>query len=444
MGLWRLIPVLTMLVCAALGGCGADVMRPGLSDAVRDYTSALPVIPAIEGFGIDTPAGRGGAIVRVVNLQAHGEGSLRAALETTGPRVVVFEAGGVIDLSEPVVVSEPFVTVAGETAPSPGITIIGAGIVINTHDVLLRHLRLRIGDRPDGPYPDSRDGISVLDNAASDAYTCNVIIDHCSIAWAIDEGMSNWGSRIADITYSRCIIAENLSHSLHSGGEHSKGLLVGDNARRVAVIGNLFAHNMERNPFIKGNVSALIAHNVVYNPGTAAIHFGDRERSGPALATVTGNALIPGPDTRRLLPLVRLNLDMNPQTRVHAFNNDSGGRALMRTLWAHRCWKPTPTYDAAPVRTRPLTLRAPEDTLEWVLRTAGARPQDRDSVDLRIIESVRRGDGRIIDSVAQVGGFPVHEPVYRPLNPPDAPHEHEPDGYTRLEHWLRNFAEAVE
>ena len=286
--------------------------------------------------------------------------------------MVVFEVGGIIDLADAIAISHPFVTVAGESAPSPGITLIGAGVTINTHDVVLRHLRFRIGDRPEGPVPEARDGVSVGDGNL-DAGTFNVVIDHCSVAWAMDEGMSNWGKHISDITFSRCIIAEILSHSMHPDGEHSKGLLIGDNARRVAVIGNLFAHNMKRNPFIKGNVSALIANNVIYNPGTAAIHFGDMEGSGPSLGVVLGNVLLPGPDTRRLLPLVRLQLDINPQTRVYALNNDAGGRVLMRTLWAYSGWQPILTYDASPVRVRPLSLRSPEETLEWVLRCAGAR-----------------------------------------------------------------------
>ncbi len=436
-----LFAVVGMLLVA---GCNSgSEMRPGLSDAVRDYSDSLLVVPDIEGFGVDTRAGRGGTILRVTNLNDSGEGSLRAALELPEPRTVLFEVGGGITLSEAIVISQPFVTVAGETAPSPGITLNGAGIIINTHNVLLRHLRIRVGDKPEGPPPTARDGLSVLDgNPGTDTF--NVVIDHCSIAWAVDEGMSNWGSRVSDITYSRCIIAENLSHSIHPEGEHSKGTLIGDHARRVAVVGNLYAHNMKRNPFIKGNVSALIANNVIYNPGIAAIHFGDMERSGPSLGTVIGNVLIPGPDTARLLPLVRLQLDMNPQTRVYALNNDAGGRAMMRSLWGYRGWQAVTTYDAAPVRVRPLTQRMPAETLEWVLGSAGARPRDRDTVDLRIVETVRLGTGQIIDHVTEVGDFPVVEPAYRELSVPESPHQIEANGYTVLENWLADYTAAIE
>ena len=149
-----LFAVVGMLLVA---GCNSgSEMRPGLSDAVRDYSDSLLVVPDIEGFGVDTRAGRGGTILRVTNLNDSGEGSLRAALELPEPRTVLFEVGGGITLSEAIVISQPFVTVAGETAPSPGITLNGAGIIINTHDVLVRHLRIRVGDKPEGPPPTPR------------------------------------------------------------------------------------------------------------------------------------------------------------------------------------------------------------------------------------------------------------------------------------------------
>lgn len=427
-----------------LAACKQTPMQAGLSDTVRDYATSTTIIPDMEGFGVNTPGGRGGQIIRVRNTDARGPGSLREALETQGPRIILFEAGGIIDLEDPIRISHPYATVAGETAPSPGVTVIGAGMVIETHDVLVRHLRFRIGDRLQGPAPDARDGISVYESPFPDMATYNVIIDHCSVSWAVDEGMSCWGKNIFDITFSRCIIAENLSRSLHPEGEHSKGMLIGDHARRVAIIGNLFAHNMERNPFIKGNVSALIANNVIYNPGTAAIHFGDFEKSGPSLGAATGNVLIPGPDTRRLLPLFKLQLDINPQSRVYAFNNDSGGRVLKRSLAGCNSWKAVDAYDAAAVRVRPLTLYSTDHILEQVLKTAGARPADRDGTDARIVEAVRTGKGKIIDCLQEVGGFPAHAPVYRVLNPPEHAHDINDNGYSRIENWIRDFATRVE
>ncbi|MBD3320418.1 MAG: hypothetical protein GF350_04900, partial [Chitinivibrionales bacterium] len=111
---------------------------------------AIPVFPGAQGFGVHTPGGRGGKVITVTNLDADGPGSFKAALEESGPRIIVFEVGGIIDIPGSVVLTEPFVTVAGESAPSPGITIIGATLWVETHDVVFRHIRIRTGDRVEG------------------------------------------------------------------------------------------------------------------------------------------------------------------------------------------------------------------------------------------------------------------------------------------------------
>ena len=130
-------------------------------------------------FGMNTPGGRGGRVIRVTNLLASGQGSLDAALSASGPRIVVFEVGGVIDLNKARLnIREPYVTVAGQTAPSPGMTIIRGAISIQTHDVILQHIRVRPGDAGEAKRSGwEPDGIST---AGADAY--NVLIDHCSIS----------------------------------------------------------------------------------------------------------------------------------------------------------------------------------------------------------------------------------------------------------------------
>src|SRR5687767_15113871 len=132
------------------------------------------------GWAADTPGGRGGAILRVTSLAADGPGSLRAALEAKGPRIIVFEVGGVIDLGRATLsIDEPFLTIAGQTAPSPGITIIRGGLDIRTHDVIVRHIRIRTG--VDGQAP--RSGWEA--DALSTVGAYNVIVDHCSMSWAL-------------------------------------------------------------------------------------------------------------------------------------------------------------------------------------------------------------------------------------------------------------------
>ncbi|MFQ6024714.1 MAG: hypothetical protein ACE5NW_18530, partial [Acidiferrobacterales bacterium] len=145
----------------------------------------LPVIPNGAGFGITTPAGRGGKVYKVTNLRATGRGSLKACIDRSGPRVCVFEVSGTITLTRNLWIANPFITIAGQTAPSPGITIRGAALGIETHDVLVQHLRIRVGDDPNGPDPENRDAIRVEDK-------WGIVIDHCSLSWAIDETISAW------------------------------------------------------------------------------------------------------------------------------------------------------------------------------------------------------------------------------------------------------------
>lgn len=447
----RTLPVLKRLCVASVGivaaallwGCWIIPPDVDQFDAHRDLSAALPVFPGAQGFGTDTIAGRGGEVVTVTSLEASGTGTLRAALEDVeGPRTIVFEVGGVIDLSTNIVISEPFVSVAGQTAPDPGITIIGAGIVVHTHDVLIQHIAMRPGDRSEGPDPEGRDAIGVVGDRRGETEVYNVVVDHCSISWAIDEGASTWYGGVQDVTFSNCIISEQLSRSLHPEREHSKGLLIGDHARRVAVIGNLFAHNMRRNPMLKGNTSSLVAGNLIYNPGTAAIDFSDRERSGPARSSIIGNVLIRGADTSEWMSMISLAGRVYDTMQI--YHADNIELAPERVVFG-----PSPEITAVvvqqpPVTLEPLDLPASEEVYEAVLTNAGMRPWKHDAVDARVVDSVRERTGAIIDSQDDVGGFPEYARTTRTLVVPDRPNDDDDeDGYTNLEEWIWGFTQST-
>lgn len=430
---------------AAATGC-LLFTPPEPFDDIRDLSASLPVFPGAEGFGTDTAAGRGGDIIKVTTLEAEGVGSLREALEGRGPRIIVFEIGGVIDLAADIIVTEPFCTVAGGTAPSPGITIIGAGVRVRTHDVLIRHIRIRPGDRAEGPDPEDRDGIAVTGSPSGDLEVYNVVIDHCSISWAIDEGLNCWYEGVSDITFSHCIISENLAESSHPKGEHSKGLLVGDHARRITIHGNLFAHNTRRNPLMKGDTSTIVTNNLIYNPGTQAIGFSDREWAGPLRTTIRNNLMIPGNDTAEWLSMIAWGGRIARHSCIYLEGNGiqaPGGGApadFIPDADVDDCRIEEPVVEVLP-----LTLLPTGDVKETVLSGAGARPTDRDSVDIRIIDGVTAGTGTIIDSQSEVGGFPSPQQSVRALTIPDNPHT-DPDGngYTIIEEWIHDYAQAVE
>lgn len=410
----------------------------------------IPVFPGAAGFGVETPAGRGGRIWRVTNLKASGEGSLREALEAPGPRTILFEVGGVIDLAGAhLAVTNPFLTLAGQSAPPPGITLIGGGLLIRTHDVLVQHIRIRPGDRGlpkrSGWSPD---GVT-LANASGTPGSHHVVIDHCSLTWAVDENLSASGQRHEgregtshDVTFSHCIVAEGLSDSTHEKGPHSKGTLIHDHARNVAVLGCLYASNVERNPVLKPDASAVVVNNLIYNPGKWAIHSywtpneykGRKEGPQPCEMTVVGNVLWYGPDTPPGTPLVKLAADKGSLYL-------RGNRALDLT------GKPAPEVGGKPALVQAplawpegLTPLPVEQVADAVLRSAGAFP--RDAVDGRIVEGVRARTGRILDSQRQVGGYPAPPPVTRPLVLPADPHgDSDRDGYTDLEEWLHRLPE---
>ncbi len=367
------------------------------------------------GWAAATPGGRGGQILRVTNLHASGPGSLREALEAEGPRIVVFEVGGVIDLARSTLtIANPLVTIAGQTAPEPGVTIIKGGIGIQTHDVILQHLRIRPGEAGAA----KKSGWEV-DGIATSGGAHDVVIDHCSTSWATDENLSASGERFRGatveewrqgtshrVTISHCIVAEGLDNSTHAKGAHSKGSLIHDNATEIAVIANLYASNGQRNPYFKGGAWGVVVNNLIDNPGSAAVHYGLQLGEWglhPWVAgqiAIVGNVLKHGRDTRAGLALFSTN---GTPCEVFLDDNlafDRAGKPVRLTAGAYTAKDTPPTWPTG-LRSLPAS-----EVQEYVLANAGARPWDRDAVDRRTIEQVRAGTGKIPDSEQEAGGYP--------------------------------------
>ena len=389
--------------------------------------------PGAVGWAATTPGGRGGEILRVTSLDNDGPGSLRAALAHKGPRIIVFEVGGVIDLErETLKLEEPFVTIAGQTAPSPGITLIRGGMDIATHDVVLRHIRVRAGEAGAQPWTWGEDSVST-----QAAY--NVIVDHCTLTWGTDENLSASGPRFTGhspdewrrgtshaITFSYNIIAEGLEDSTHPKGEHSKGSLIHDNASEILIYGNLYAHNRERNPLFKGGVHGAIVNNFIYDPGTRAVHYnlmalewGDEPFQAGEM-TAVGNVLRAGPSTES--PIAFLMLGGHGDLEYYGRDN----------IAVDRSGEPLPMFgrygvtearlielDEPPVWWKGLEVLPAQAVERWVLENAGARPWDRDHHDIRLLADTAEGRGRIIDNEAEVGGYPDMPVTRRPFEPDD-------------------------
>lgn len=386
------------------------------------WPTALCAKPLTRGWA-ETEGGRGGAIVRVTNLKPDGPGSLKAAIERKGKRIIVFEVGGVIDLGlSSISIDEPFLTIAGQTAPSPGITLIRGGIDIKTHDVVIRHIRVRTGAsgqvRRSGWEADSITTVGAH----------NVIVDHCSLTWGLDENLSASGPRFTgnsvedwrrgtsrNITFSYNILAESLANASHPKGEHSKGSLIHDNVTGVLIYRNLYAHNVERNPLLKGGAQAAVVNNLIFNPGAQAIHYNlmDLEWTGkkPVAGELTavGNVLRAGFSTRD--DVAFLTIGGIGDLDYYGRDNIAVGRlGKPLPMFGRYATGPAKIIEVAQPRLPQGLAVLPANQVEThVLRFAGARPWDRDTHDVRVTFDVAEGRGMIIDDEKEVGGYPVHK-----------------------------------
>jgi hypothetical protein len=431
-----------MIAMAGASGSGGIVGMAGASGATGTPASCagpVRVFPCAEGFGIDSIAGRKGKILRVTNLDDSGPGSLRAAVEDSQPRVVVFELSGNIVLTKTMKITNPFITIAGQTAPSPGITVRNSTLGIRSHDILIQHIRFRLGDEQTAA-PDSADAVQLLGTGLGTP-VYNVVLDHCSFAWGIDETLSlNYEPH--DVTISNVIVSESLSHAGHPEVEHSKGLLFGNNTKNVIVMRSLLAHNVDRNPFIKGGAEAAVVNNVFYNWGKP---FGARlgssdSASWPIKASIVGNTYIKGVNSPANSYAVAVHQAVKVGTQL--FNSKNIAIGVPPYLNEAPF---DPLVNVAPIWPKILT-ELPNNTVEdAVYSHAGARPNDRDAVDTRIVLETRTRSGKVIDSQKQVGGYPTLSVNKRAFVEPANPNgDADGDGYTDLEELLFSLAKDLE
>ncbi|WP_422016543.1 pectate lyase family protein [Roseateles sp.] len=391
-----------------------------------------PLHPAtyVHAGWAQTTGGQGGRIVRVTTLAADGPGSLKAALDMPGPRIVVFEVGGVIDLGgKSLRLREGRVTIAGQTAPDPGITLVKGGLDVSARDVVIQHLSIRPGAYGRAKRSgNDHDGLSTGDGAA------RVIVDHCTFSWATDENLSASGHRFDGatpddwrastshaITYSHNLVYEGLGESVHAKGEHSKGSLIHDNVTQILLLGNVYASNRERNALFKGGAWGAMVNNLVYNPGGKAAHYNlvAHEWQGrpyqTGRITLAGNVYRAGPGTAEKLPFFTLG----GAGDVELFEQDN--------LAFDRQGQPLPItgrYTASnaqivPVREAylpPGLAWVPPRELEKLLPLyAGARPWARDPLDYKLLSDIAEDRGQLIDDETQnnPAGLPVRKAVRR-------------------------------
>ena len=410
-----------MLTVVALG-----TLVLGRPDAVQAQAAGQLAFPGAVGPAAKTPGGRGGRIIRVTNLDASGPGSLKAALDAKGPRIVVFEVGGVIDMGRKSwTITEPFLTIAGQTAPSPGITLIKGGFDVKTHDVVMRHIRIRTGadNQP------KRSGWEA--DAFSTVGAYNVIVDHCTFSWAIDENMSASGPRFEgrklaewrqntshDVTFSYNAAYEGLADTSHPKGEHSKGSLIHDNTTGIVIWRNLYAHNVERNALFKGGAQGVFVNNLIYDPGHRALHYNlmALEWEGHPYVTgeisAVGNVYRGGNSTEPNLPFLMLGGDGD--LRYYGKDNiavDRHGVGLPMFGRYGETKAKLIEVDKPVVWVPNLPVLPSREVETHVLANAGARPWDRDADDIRVLFFVAEGRGDIINDEKDISAYPAFKPT---------------------------------
>ena len=432
--------------------------------------------PSALGYGKYTKGGRGGEVIEVTNLEDSGPGSFRAAVNAEGPRTIIFKVAGTIDLHKPVNIVNPFVTIAGQSAPGQGVTIRnsvhGSVIRIQCSEVIIRGLRIRKGrwsNREDGDCI----SISPLKSKIS-----NIIIDHCSMSWATDEiiGINDAGRAIFNVSITNNIISEGLS----GGPDRNKAVLLnkasdpanGKYIYNVTFYGNLFAHNRNRNVMCSEFNEMEFINNYIYNfnrgtvlkPGAKVSVIGNFYKAGKN--TGPKEHLKPGHNGVKNRGILIVRPYINSDAAYYLSDNIGLGRSPDiepgMNEW-DEVWIVDSTYKKQYlVNTPPRVLsgikpiRASE--VPNILTSVGAAAPVRDEIDQRIINDVLNGTGSSIRNQDQVGGFIA---IGGSTSPPDTDGDgmpdfweeengHNPnidenaqdadgDGYTNLEEYLNSF-----
>jgi Domain of unknown function (DUF4082) len=428
---------------------------------VQAFAASQPkAFACAEGFGAVATGGRGGDVYHVIKLSDDdSRGTLRYAIQSAkGPRTIVFNLSGIINLKKPLNLRKNNITIAGQTAPGGGITIAGSRFaIINSSNVIVRYMRFRIGDynarygkwgEPDkGPIIGN--GNKHMYGEGGDAVLIHksnrVILDHVSASWGMDEVVDISYSN--DITIQHSIISEGLRNSFHEKGKHSMGIRIsGSTPANILAKGkggvtfyqNLLAHNDWRNPVVSNNYDedtkfqgTDFTNNVVYNWGDYSGHSGNTRIK----LNYVNNYLIAGPSTTsRNLTTAMIEHDVY-EGKFYIFQNGNymdtnkdrkhNGKRVGRE--AFKGFESNEYLTKALPWPKIALIYSAEDAYQNILKNAGASLV-RDNVDRRVINDVRNRTGRLIDSQKDVGGL---KPIAKGKAPVDSDRDGMPDNWEK-------------
>ncbi|GAB3739733.1 Ig-like domain-containing protein [Microlunatus parietis] len=414
---------------------------PAQQQAVVGNT--VPAFPGAEGAGKFTTGGRGHPVYEVTTLADSGPGSLRDAVSQSN-RMIVFRVGGTIELQGGLDITGSNLTIAGQTAPGDGIAVVNNEFTVDGDNIIIRYLRVRGGDRMGTP----------IDTFKGEGRR-NLVIDHCSVSWGVDECFSLYGNY--DVTVSHCLIAEGLTMSAHEKGRHGYGGLWG--GQNVTYHHNLLVHQGGRNPrfsFVE-HLDQLVDHrnNVIYDYGFTSCYGGEWCEG----INLVANYYKPGPAT--LAGTAPEIVAPGRGGRWHVSENEIEGHPEITADNLAGITVPVGgiTHAAEPIPfPNEIRTQTAQEAYQAVLADVGANLPRLDAVDARLLADVRNGTGRLINSQTEVGGFPVLESAEPPGDrdhdgiPDDWEKAHDldpkdpadgaaigPDGYSNLERYLNSL-----
>lgn len=400
------------------------VARSAPSDKHAARFGPLPAFAGAEGYGAMAAGGRGGKVIAVTTLADSGPGSLRSCIDYAGPRVCVFRVSGLIRFTQrPPVITHPYITIAGQTAPGGGITIAHSGGVVgltpllikNTHDVVIRDIRVR---------PDLRGEVRGGNDAITFENTRNLILDHVSGSWALDENVNGQGDN-DNVTVSWSIFAEGIP-------KHDKCALLGSDPtkpQKMSFIYNLCAHNGDRNPdlnFTPGSCIDVI-NNIFYDAGFQFAEIW--ESYGGTSANIVANIFRAGPSTwPTAVAIDRQQIGSRGAAKVFVKDNLFDGTFTRQAAALPEILTDRPV---CPLSIRPMPAR---DVYAAVLNGAGAFPTD--GVDQRILNEVRSRTGHIRKDFGTIPEIPSAQA------PPDSDDDGMPDDWEKAHGTNPNASDA--
>lgn len=380
-----------------------------------NFYAQLLAFPEAEGWGKYTAGGRGGIVIEVTNLNDTGPGSLRSAIGKKGARIIIFNVSGTISLDTNLTIQNDSVTIAGQTAPGDGICIKNYPLEVRANQVIIRFIRFRHGDEK----RDQDDAINIL-------FSKNVIIDHCSASWGMDETLTAWGNE--NVTVQWCIVSESLDNSYHYKGPHGYGAIWG--GKNSTYHHNLLADHTSRNPRFSGGqttkcMNVDFRNNLIYNWGFNSSYGGE-----DGTINIVGNYYKPGPAT---LSDVRNRIVEPWDSKGKWFisgNFMEGYPEITRDNWKGGVQPKNGTLaqikSDKPFEYMHISEDSPQEAFDKILKYCGAVLPKRDGVDVRIINQVKGNSASfgsklyakeyyidpnirtgIIDSQVDVGGWPV-------------------------------------